>query len=184
MVKESSEESIQLIKMWMGYLKSIDYGFDQHDTWNRDFMFPYFYSGSLRMFRLLLEFGVQYIDPHGKSVLHHAILVCRIRNVHGMMEEKISMLIEAGVNVHHRDKYGWTPSYYVRVLTVPRVWEIWCRALERNGLKIEDVVREDGELYLLEGNYGDEDEDEESYDEESDEEGSSNEESSGNKGCV
>lgn len=165
--KESSEESIQLIKMWMGFLKSNDYDFDQQDIWGRILMYHYFSiveGGDLRLFQLLLEFefGVQDIDPHGKSILHYAILSYEFSKASGVMEVKISMLIEAGADIHHRDKHGRTPSYCARVANDRRVWKCWCRALERNGLKIEDVVREDGELYLLEGNCREESEEEQS----------------------
>ncbi|KAI4937429.1 uncharacterized protein J4E92_002160 [Alternaria infectoria] len=61
-------------------------------------------------------------------------------------EEIPNALIRMGVDVHHRDHDGLTPSMYARRRGG---WDGWCRALARNGLRIEDVVKEDDTEWLL-----------------------------------
>ena len=58
----------------------------------------------------------------------------------------LTTLIKAGVDLHHRNHDGQTPSYYA---DRNGLWEDWCRALKSSGLDIEDVVRMDGEEWLL-----------------------------------
>jgi hypothetical protein len=60
----------------------------------------------------------------------------------------MSLLIELGVDIHHRNNTGCTPSLIARIKC--DCWAEWCRALERNGLDIQYVLREDGEMHLAE----------------------------------
>ncbi|KAI4652122.1 hypothetical protein J4E93_002319 [Alternaria ventricosa] len=62
------------------------------------------------------------------------------------VEEIANALIRAGVDVHHRDHDGLTPSMYARRCGA---WDGWCSALATNGLRIEDVVREEDAEWLL-----------------------------------
>ncbi|CAN9377660.1 unnamed protein product [Alternaria alternata] len=63
------------------------------------------------------------------------------------IEEIANALIRAGIDVHHRDHDGLTPSMYAKRCGA---WDGWCSALARNGLRIEDVVREEKAEWLLE----------------------------------
>lgn len=63
------------------------------------------------------------------------------------IEEIANALIRAGIDVHHRDHDGLTPSMYAKHCGA---WDGWCSALARNGLRIEDVVREEKAEWLLE----------------------------------
>jgi hypothetical protein len=62
------------------------------------------------------------------------------------VEEIANALIRAGVDVHHRDHDGLTPSMYARRCGA---WDGWCSALATNGLRIEDVTREEDSEWLL-----------------------------------
>jgi hypothetical protein len=62
------------------------------------------------------------------------------------VEEIANALIRAGVDVHHRDHDGLTPSMYAKRCGA---WDGWCSALARNGLLIENVVREEEAEWLL-----------------------------------
>ena len=62
------------------------------------------------------------------------------------VEEIANALIRAGVDVHHRDHDGLTQSMYARRCGA---WDGWCSALATNGLRIEDVVREEDAEWLL-----------------------------------
>ncbi|KAF1938522.1 hypothetical protein EJ02DRAFT_505351 [Clathrospora elynae] len=55
-------------------------------------------------------------------------------------EEISNALTYAGIRIYHRDHDGLTPSLYARRYGH---WEQWCATLERNGLCIEDVLREE-----------------------------------------
>ncbi|KAI1520077.1 hypothetical protein Ptr86124_000445 [Pyrenophora tritici-repentis] len=55
-------------------------------------------------------------------------------------------LIKAGVDIHHRDHDGLTPSMYSKRCGA---WEGWCKALERNGQRIKDVLRDEDAEWLL-----------------------------------
>jgi hypothetical protein len=63
------------------------------------------------------------------------------------VEEIANILIQAGVKIHHRDYDGLTPSMYARRCAC---WKGWCRALERNGFVVEEVLREEGSEWLAE----------------------------------
>jgi hypothetical protein len=63
------------------------------------------------------------------------------------VEEISNALIKAGVDVHHRDHDGLTPSMYARQT---ECWEGWCRALLRNGMCINSILTEEGTEWLAE----------------------------------
>jgi len=67
-------------------------------------------------------------------------------------EEIATALIGAGVDVHHRDHDGLTPSMYAKRCGA---WDGWCRALTKNGLRVEDVVREEDADWLLDEGWRD-----------------------------
>ena len=67
-------------------------------------------------------------------------------------EEIATALIRAGVDVHHRDHDGLTPSMYAKRCGA---WDRWCSALARNGLRVEDVVREEDANWLLDEGWRD-----------------------------
>ncbi|KAI4696007.1 uncharacterized protein J4E88_000178 [Alternaria novae-zelandiae] len=67
-------------------------------------------------------------------------------------EEIATALIRAGVDVHHRDHDGLTPSMYAKRCGA---WDRWCRALTKNGLRVEDVVREEDANWLLDEGWRD-----------------------------
>jgi len=172
------DKFVQLIKTWMGFLKRNGYDFELQDTSGRT---PLLHTltrpggQNLAIVRLLLEFGANShaVDSTGCNAIQLAMssnIRPKFPEFPEILEEKLSSLIEAGVDLHHRDERGDTPSYYARHFYM--CWAVWCRALERNKRKIDDVVREDGELWLLE-----ESSDEESNEEENDEEESDEEES-------
>ena len=62
------------------------------------------------------------------------------------VEEIATALIQAGVDVHHRDHDGLIPSLYAKCCGALGEW---CRALECNGFCVEDVLREEGTEWLL-----------------------------------
>lgn len=66
------------------------------------------------------------------------------------VQEVITALIKAGVDIHHRDIDGLTPSMYARR---HGHWTEWCLALERNGKCITRVVTDDNTEWLLEENW-------------------------------
>jgi ankyrin repeat protein len=133
----------------MKFLKRNGYDFELQGTLDRTPLLDHSAqpgAQNLAIVRLLLEFGANSyaVGSHGCNAIHLAMR----SNIHPefpeILEEKLSALIEAGVDLHYRNRWGSTPSYYARRLY--KCWAVWCRALKRNGRKIDDVVREDGEL--------------------------------------
>ena len=69
----------------------------------------------------------------------------------GTIVEVLSALVEAfpdSINAEDFDRL--TPSMTARL---HGVWREWCEALQRNGKRIEDVVREEGSAWLLEDDW-------------------------------
>jgi hypothetical protein len=168
------DEFVQVIKTWIRFLKCNDYDFELQDELGRTPLLDHLTRPgglSLAIVRLLLEFGANShaVDSDGCNAIQLAMSSKHYSEFPEILEEKLSSLIEAGVDLHHRSKWGYTSSHYARFYY--KCWAVWCRALERNGRKIDDVVREDGELWLLE-----ESDEEESDEEESDEEENGEEE--------
>jgi hypothetical protein len=64
-----------------------------------------------------------------------------------VVDEIANALIKAGVDVHHRDHDGLTPTMYARRA---KCWEGWCSALLRNGTCIADILREEEAEWLAE----------------------------------
>lgn len=65
-------------------------------------------------------------------------------------EESCNALIGAGVNIHHPDNDGLTPSMYAKR---HGCWNEWVIALERNNKHIEDVLREEKSEWLLDNDW-------------------------------
>ncbi|CAE7014055.1 hypothetical protein PTTW11_02595 [Pyrenophora teres f. teres] len=61
-------------------------------------------------------------------------------------------LIKAGVDIHHRDHDGLTSSMYSKRCGA---WEGWCKALERNGHRVEGVLRNEDSEWLLDERWRD-----------------------------
>lgn len=164
------DEYVQLIKTWMEFLSQNGYSFEVQDTLGRTPLLAYSSlpgGRCLAIVRLLLEFGANMhaVDSNGCNAIQLAMYSntqWRQYEVPKVLEEKLSLFIEAGVDLNHRDQWGATPSHDARCHF--QCWAVWCRALERNGRKVDEVVREDGELWLLE-----ESREEESDEKESDE---------------
>lgn len=162
----------------MEFLTRNGYDFELQNTWGKTPLLDHLIrvgGQSLATVRLLLGFGVNShaIDYDGRNAIQLAMF-SNTRDFHEIpeiLEEKLSLLIKAGVDLHHRDKWGGTPSHDASCHY--ECWEVWCRALDRNGRKIDEVVREEGELWLLEESSEEGESDEEGGDEEGgDEEGS------------
>jgi hypothetical protein len=104
------------------------------------------------MVRLLLEFGadVHTTDAAGHNALHSTLLSRQgyDDDVPEQVEEKLTIFIKTGVDVHHRNRWGQTPSYVARFYS--KHWEEWCRVLERNGLSVSEIVQVDSEDWILE----------------------------------
>lgn len=99
---------------------------------------------SLEMVRLLLEFNVNVhaTDCDGQNALQCAMRSLRREEQRDIMEQKLYLLIRAGVDANHCDEFGETPSDHARKRAC---WKEWCGALESNNLKVDEVLRADEE---------------------------------------
>ncbi|OAG10517.1 uncharacterized protein CC84DRAFT_486690 [Paraphaeosphaeria sporulosa] len=123
------------------------------------------YQESLRNISWLLELGMDpstigSIDLTGENGLHSSIRVRARRwewngrpdpiSERKVLEEKLVLLIKAGISIHHRDRKGKTPSVYARGCNC---WDMWCRALERAGFKVDEVLQEENNEWLQEAGW-------------------------------
>ncbi|KAF2440247.1 hypothetical protein P171DRAFT_435078 [Karstenula rhodostoma CBS 690.94] len=67
-----------------------------------------------------------------------------------VLEKKLVVLIKAGTSIHHRDSDGHTPSIYARGYNW---WDVWCRALERAGFNIDEMLEVENNEWLQEAGW-------------------------------
>jgi hypothetical protein len=151
-----SNKELETMKSWLARLEANDPNLELQDALGDTALLAFVQSKgakSLEVVHLLLKLGadVHAINRWGFNAMQYAM-----RSPFGelpeIVEEKFSLLIEAGADLHYRNSLGATPSHGARCHYGR--WKEWCRALDRNGKKIEDVVRKDGELWLLDENFG------------------------------
>ena len=138
--------------MWMEFLRREDYDFEHLDKIGNTPLLHHLKNDGghcLATVRLLLGFGVDIhaTDYRGRNAIQCAMLSTD-DEFPELLEEKLSLLIEAGADIHHRDKWGDTPSHDARYHY--KCWSEWRQALKHNGLDILDVVKEEEDWELLE----------------------------------
>lgn len=154
-----TDEYVRLIRTWLKFL--MRHGHDLNSTFAEDdatMILQHAQTNgerSLAIVRLLIELGADLhaVTSRALNAIHCAMFSNVPHHEHEdpeILEEKLSLLIGEGVDLHHRDQWGRTPSYLAKYEC--RCFTVWCRALERNGKQIEEVLREDGELEFLEDN--------------------------------
>ncbi|KAH8716744.1 hypothetical protein GQ44DRAFT_829784 [Phaeosphaeriaceae sp. PMI808] len=75
---------------------------------------------------------------------------CKIPGNPQAVEEIVNLFIRAGVDIHHRDNGGLTPSMYARR---HGHWHQWCRALERSDKCIETILLDEKTEWLVGENW-------------------------------
>ncbi|KAH7351475.1 hypothetical protein BKA66DRAFT_475885 [Pyrenochaeta sp. MPI-SDFR-AT-0127] len=152
-VLDSHTQARSLLQNWTTYLKEQNLNIEQQDEAGRtpllSGLIQVGYPSSL-FIQLLLEFGANpdATDDQGRDAIQLAMYsksLLRSTSKHSwseITEEKLCLLLGAGADIHHRDKHGWTTSQNAKKYDC---WGEWCRALERHGQDIADVVAADGE---------------------------------------
>ncbi|KAF2875575.1 hypothetical protein BDV95DRAFT_602990 [Massariosphaeria phaeospora] len=147
------DQKLNLAKKYMQFLQVGGYGLEQQDgdgcTLLLQTLVWYNNEISLALCRELLDRGadVGATDHDGWNAINWALWSPTKSS--SSVEEKLSLVIERGADIHHRTKKGVTPSHFARCEVEYDCWNIWCWALERNGLDVRDVVDEDEKLWLL-----------------------------------
>ena len=156
------EERRLALRRWMVFLKEEGYDFEQRDEYSQtalQYHLGKITAESLAASLLLVEFGadIHVTDSKGQNVLWYAMdsfdkyrwkrgymWVQRInldQNKSNIVEQKLSYLIKARVDIHHRDMQQ-------NILSLAALnndcWKEWCRALKTNGLCIRDVLEAEG----------------------------------------
>lgn len=147
---EDSGEHGALFGLWNSWiilLKEEEYDFKQKNECGRTPVLNQLATKgclSLEMVRLLLEFNVNVhaTDCDGQNALQCAMWSLRREEQRDIMEQKLYLLIRAGADANHCDEFGETPSDHARERAC---WKEWCRALESNSLKVDEVLRADEE---------------------------------------
>lgn len=106
-----------------------------------------------RISRLLCEnrANVHATSLSGWNALHFAMFSKKypgtdLENMEPYLEERLAFLIGAGVDLHQRTDSGETPSVLAQDFDC---WDEWCAALERNGLDIDEVLKDEADLWIL-----------------------------------
>lgn len=166
--KTYSDRHKRLLSTWVEFL--IQNGYEL-ETQNKDGRTPLLDqsfrtgAGSLTLIlMLILEFGANphASDSRGFNAISYAMLTSNLEEPEGpkALEFKLFFLLEAGIDPSHRDNLGRTLSVFARLKC--KCWTEWCGALEQHGILIEDLLRKEDNLWLLEEIGNEEDIDEES----------------------
>lgn len=94
-------------------------------------------------------FQVDTLGSNGRNRIQRCLIVLQWEEKPGNSQaivETANALIKVGIDVHHRDHDGLTPSMYAKAYGQ---WEPWCTALERNSMTVEEVMKEDDTEWLL-----------------------------------
>ena len=155
----------------MGFLRAEGYDFEQQDGYGRTPLLDHLSRNgekNLAIVRLLLQsdVNVHATDHHGYNAIQCAMSPYSFGGSAERLETKLSLLIEAGVDIHHRDDYGNTPSDDVQYAY--GCWNEWCLVLERHGMDIIEVLKAEDNMSLLEESDPEESDPEESKAGESD----------------
>ena len=100
---------------------------------------------SFKLAKTYLELGA---NPHATNGKEHNTIQCAMFSALSLFEsdrrtedfrivqDKLELLIRAGVNLEHRDSWGRTLSQTARQYGC---WEIWCDALKNCGKSVEEL---------------------------------------------
>ncbi len=93
---------------------------------------------SVEVIRFLLECGA---NAHAICLGRYMLLLAMFsggkESCPCVLEQKLCLLIRAGIDVNFADRFGRTPSDNARQ---EGCWDEWCRALESSNLNIDEVL--------------------------------------------
>jgi Ankyrin repeat len=131
-----------MARRYMKVLKEEGYDFEQKDIFGMTPLLDHLAAidgENLAIVRLLLQFGanIHATDIAGRNALQ-ITMGCNIwRSYRRDLEPRLCLLIKAGADIYHCDKYGSNPFDYARAIGC---WSEWVKALESNGLNIFEVT--------------------------------------------
>lgn len=161
--KEVTEKRMEMIRLTLKFLKMRDYDFEYQDRWQRTPLLGSMLArggASLATAKVLLELGADAhaIDREGRNAIQLAMSSNVVwkpemvpfhldpREFSEVLQGKLELLINVGVNLEHRDIYGSTPSMDAMDW---ECWDAWCKALKRCGKSIDEVSSQ-GKTKLVE----------------------------------
>jgi hypothetical protein len=106
-----------------------------------------------RLLLLLIEAGapIQSKNIYGQNKIASFLYYARLsRYDRSTIADILSILIEKSVNVNEACQHKSTPSMYARY---KGHWDEWCAALARQNRKIDDVLRVEGNEWLLQDDW-------------------------------
>lgn len=104
------------------------------------------------LLRLLFDAGADatLADPHGRNLIQmwcaSALFEMHDKSAREIIEDVLTVLIEVKIDVNNPNGCRQTPSMFARYYDC---WLEWCQALKRTGKNIEDVLRTEGNSWLL-----------------------------------
>ena len=145
--KEVTEKRMQLIRQLLEFLKKRGYDFEHRDEAGRTPLLGNMVArggAGLATAKVLLELGANAhaTDLEGRNAIQLAMcsnIVWKPKMVPFELSSreftcvllgKLELLINAGVNLEHKDKYGSTPS---RNALDYDCWDTWCKVLKQCG---------------------------------------------------
>ena len=163
---ERSARIYEVFGAWVKLLKEEEYDFEQLDKTGSTALLAHLEcSGaeSLVWTTVLLDSGANAhaLAANGENALQFAMRSSFDEQHRDVLEQKLYLLIRAGVDVNHRCSHGLTPSMDARQNFY--CWIEWCNALSRNSLNILHVVEAETRSLPWEGIEGSGEEDSEDH---------------------
>jgi hypothetical protein len=142
-IHSESDTAFGLLHKLFTFLNSQGYGWEEHDVFGQTaLLYLLKGGGDVSILRLLIDAGA---DVHATDIFGWNALQCAFEGSRYSRENLqviLALLIAQGVDVHHRDCMGRTPTDWVRVREDWYAFN-WCLALERNGLDARAVAIEE-----------------------------------------
>ncbi|KAF7512839.1 hypothetical protein GJ744_011942 [Endocarpon pusillum] len=138
-----SDSIVSMIRHLFKALKENEYDFEQDSAGLNSLAKELVGCGrlSVELVRIKLECGANaHAICRAYDMFRIAMCWCIEESYREFLEQKFCLLIRAGVDVNFVDVTGKTPSDVARERGY---WDEWCRALESNKLKIDEVLAMD-----------------------------------------
>ncbi|OJD40623.1 uncharacterized protein BKCO1_1000608 [Diplodia corticola] len=108
------------------------------------------FSNMVPLGRLMLQAGVDVrsFSRHGQGVLHHylhRLSCCGFSTLRGQFAEDMVLFLQELLSRGASPRDAGVTSPTETALT-PAAWVVWCQALDRSGIDIEDLLRAEDEL--------------------------------------
>lgn len=108
-------------------------------------------SNMVRLVKKLLQANVDVraVENDGRSILYHLcyrLSSCRAYIANGKEQEDVLLLLQELISQGAPVQGPGSDYSPTEMALIPAIWVLWCQALDRSGVDIEDLLREEDEL--------------------------------------